>query len=108
MSVNEDIRDDLVAHDIDLRRVDGDVRNRIDKRLEVLGRELSGIIARHDPNGAVRKRTREKRTVELQKDARQTINEAFREIHAMLRAALKGVARLESTVVVDAISESLP
>lgn len=108
MSVNEDIRDDLVEHDIDLQRLSGDVRNKARRRWDELDRELRTLIAKHDVQGAVRKRTREKRLKEFQADARLAINAATKDIHDVLRASLRGVARLESTAVVDSIIESLP
>ena len=107
VSINERIRDDLVEHDIDLQRVCGDVRNKAERRWDQLGRELKGLIAKHDVHGAVRKRTREKRTAEFQIDARAAINAATKDVHDLLRTTLRGVARLESTTVVDSIMENL-
>lgn len=107
MSVNEDIRDDLVEHDIDLHRLSGDVRVRAERRYDELSRELRGLVAKHDVHGAVRKSTREKRLQEFQADARTAINAAATDIHAILRRALRGVARMESIAVVDSITESL-
>lgn len=108
MSVNEAIRDDLVEHDLDLRRLDGDVRNQIDRRYDELDRQLKELLTRHDPHGAVRKRTREKRLREFQADARKAISAANKDANAILRKTLREVARLESTAVIDSIVESLP
>lgn len=107
MSVNESIRDDLVEHDIDLQRLSGDVRNKAGRRWEQLDRELRSLVAKHDVQGAVRTRTRQKRLMEFQADARTAINTATQDVHKILRSALRGVARLESTAVVDSIMESL-
>lgn len=108
MSTNEEIRDDLVAHDIDLQRLAGDVRNQVDRRWNELDSELRAIIAKHNVQGAVNPRTRKKRLRKFEIDAREAINSATTDVHDLLRSALQGVARLESTAVVDSIMESLP
>lgn len=107
MSVNEDIRDDLVAHDIDLRRLDGAVRNQVDKHFDELSGKLQELLAKHDPYGAVRTRTRQRRIRKYQADARKAINEALTEINAIVRKNLRGVARTEATAVIDSIVESI-
>jgi hypothetical protein len=45
--------------------------------------------------------------MEFQADARTAINTDTQDVHKILRSALRGVARLESTAVVDSIMESL-
>lgn len=107
MSINEAIRDDLVAHDIDLRRLDGDVRNQIDRRYDALGRELRELLAKHDPHGAARSSTRQKRLGEYEADARKAINEALSDINGIVRKTLRGVARTEATALIDSIIESI-
>lgn len=107
MSTNEEIRDDLVAHDVDLHRLAGDVRNRVERRYDELDSELRGILAKRNPHGALRRRTKQKRLQEFQADARKAIVAANQDVHDLLRSTLKGVARLESTAVVDSIKESL-
>jgi predicted PilT family ATPase len=87
VSANEDVRDDLVEHDIDLQRL--------------------SLTAKHDIQGAVRKSTREKRLMEFQADAREVINAATKDVHDLLRKNLRGIAKLESTAVVDSIMEGL-
>lgn len=107
MSVNEDIRDDLVAHDIDLRRLDGAVRNEIDRRYDELGTKLQELLAKHNPHGAVRVGARKRRLRKYEADARKAINEALTDISKIIRKNLRGVARTEATAVIDSIVESI-
>lgn len=107
MSLNEDIRDDLVEHDIDVRRVDGDLRNRIDKRYDELNRELRELLVRHDPHGAKRIGTRKKRLAAYEKDARKAVNAALTDINALIRKTISGIARAETSAVIDSIVESI-
>jgi 2-oxo-4-hydroxy-4-carboxy--5-ureidoimidazoline (OHCU) decarboxylase len=65
------------------------------------------LTAKHDIQGAVRKSTREKRLMEFQADAREVINAATKDVHDLLRKNLRGIAKLESTAVVDSIMEGL-
>jgi predicted PilT family ATPase len=67
----------------------------------------SFLTAKHDIQGAVRKSTREKRLMEFQADAREVINAATKDVHDLLRKNLRGIAKLESTAVVDSIMEGL-
>jgi hypothetical protein len=107
VSANEDVRDDLVEHDVDLQRLSGNIRNQAERRWDELSRELRALTAKHDIQGAVRKSTREKRLMEFQADAREVINAATKDVHDLLRKNLRGIAKLESTAVVDSIMEGL-
>lgn len=107
MSINEAIRDDLVAHDIDLRRVDGDVRNKIDRRFDQLNRELKELLVRHDVHGASRLSTKQRRLKKYEVDARKAINEAFSEINTLVGKTLRGIAEAEAAAIVDTIQENM-
>lgn len=108
MSTNTDIRDSLAEHDIDLRRVDGGIRKRVEKRLDELGRELRGLIAKVDAHGAQHADAREGRLAKLEKEAKALVDEAYAEIGKLVGADLRAVAKTESAAILGAVAESLP
>lgn len=108
MSASVAIRDDLIEHDIDLRRVDGDVRNAVRKRLSELGKELVAIVASIDAHGAARADTRQKRLKEIEKKGREATQAAYRDIHKLVSSTSKQVATLESEKVIDVIRKNVP
>lgn len=108
MSTNTDIRDSLAEHDIDLRRVDGGIRRRVERRLDELGRDLKGLMAKIDAHGAQHTDSREGRLVKLEKEAKALIDEAYAEINKLVGADLRAVAKTESAAILGAVAESLP
>lgn len=108
MTVNQDIRDDIAAHDIDLRRVDGAIRRKVDQRFDKLGQDLKVLTVTIDPHGAVRIGARKRRLKKLQKEARALVSAAYSEINVMVAKDLKRLTRAESEAVNQSIEEALP
>lgn len=107
-SVNDQIHDELISHDVRLRRITGDCQNRAEKRLDKLSRDLRAEIARIDPFGTDRSDAQERRLSKLEKVARELTNEAYRDIARENKSDLKRVATIESEATVQAIEKSLP
>ena len=107
-SVNDQIHEDLISHDIDLRRIDADCRLRAEKRLDRLGSDLADLTRRIDPVSATRNDTRKRRLAKLERQARELIREAYADIAKENAKDLKRVARAESEKTIDTIAENLP
>lgn len=107
-TVNDKIHDDLISHDIRLRRVDGDAQKRVERRLDKLGSDLKALAAKIDPFGASRADAQERRLVRLEKESTVLINEAYREINKVQREELPKIAAIESEATVQAVGNALP
>lgn len=107
-SVNDLIHDDLISHDVALRRIEGDARKRVERRLDRLGRDLKALAARIDPFGTERKDARERRVAKLEKESSEIIREAYREIERNANADLKRIANIESEASVQALTKNIP
>ncbi len=107
-TVNEQIHDDLISHDIHLRRIAGDCTKRAEKRLDKLARDLSDLARRIDPHIAMRTDARERRVTRLEKESRVLIREAYSDIEKENADDLKRIARIESEVTVQAVRKALP
>lgn len=107
-SVNDKIHDDLISHDISLRRVSGDESRRVERRLDRLGSDLKGLTIKIDPFGASRKDVRERRLARLEKESTELINEAYREINRVQRGELQQIAGIETEATVQALEKNLP
>jgi len=106
-SVNEQIADDLVPHDVDNRRVAGDLENRVIARLAALERELADLNLSVNPAGARQRRSKIRRLRVLNKRSRELTATAFSEINAMVRGDLGGLVRTEEAAVVGIIEKVL-
>lgn len=107
-SVNDKIHDDLISHDIHLRRVIGDEQKRVERRLDRLGSDLKALAARIDPFSTSREDVRERRLSRLEKESDELIKEAYREINKIQRGELQQLAAIESEASVQAIGKALP
>ena len=107
-SVNDKIHDDLISHDIRLRRVAGDAQKRIERRLDRLGSDLKGLAARIDPFSASSSAEGERRLSRLEKESEELITEAYKEINKWQRDQLERLAVLESEVTVQVLEKELP
>lgn len=107
-TVNDKIHDDLISHDIRLRRVDGDAQKRVERRLDRLGADLKALTAKIDPFGTDRADARERRLARLEKESTAIITEAYREINREQRGELRQIAAIESEASVQAIEKALP
>lgn len=107
-SVNDQIHDDLISHDIALRRIDGGARRNVERRLDRLGADLKSLTGRIDPFGTARSDARKRRLSRLEKESKELIDTAYAEIAAQNRDDLKRVARIETNVAVDTIAKALP
>ena len=108
MTTSEDVRDDLISHDVDIRRLDGDVRRQIERRIDKLNTDLRALAIQIDPHGAQRTDAKERRLVKLEKASKPIIRQAYAEIEKITDANTKRLARVESKTVVDTIEENLP
>lgn len=106
-SVNEEVRDALIPHDLDNRRALASVEREIDLRLLRLERDLKALIVTVDPAGAQQRRSKKNRTRIINRRARELINTAYSEINAMSRESLRRLARTESRAVALTIAEQL-
>jgi hypothetical protein len=107
-SVNDAIHDDLISHDISLRRISGDETRRIERRLDELGSDLKALTVKIDPFGTDRADARERRLARLEKESAEIINEAYREINRIQRGELQQVAAIETEATVEAVAKALP
>jgi len=107
-SVNDKIHDDLISHDIALRRVDGDRRRKVEARIDRLGDDLKGLMAKIDPFGTDRADAQERRLKKLDEAAGAIIAEAYAEISKATNDDMKRMARIESENTVETIRKHLP
>jgi len=108
MTVNQDIRDDLVAHDIDIRKLTGSIQRQVDGRLDRMARDIKRAMSDHDPFGATRKDARTNRAKALDEETKEIVATAYREIDSLVRDDLQRAARVESVAVNEVIQENLP
>jgi hypothetical protein len=106
-SVNDKIHADLISHDISLRRVTGDTQKRIERRLDRLGSDLKALAGKIDPFSASRADVQERRLSKLDKESRELITEAYKEISKITRGELEQLATIESEVVVQVLEKEL-
>jgi len=107
-SVNDKIHDDLISHDIALRRVIGSEQKRVERRLDELGSDLKALAARIDPFSASRADEQERRLARLEKESTELINDAYKEISKLQRSELEQVAAIESEATIEAVRKALP
>lgn len=107
-SVNDNILDSFAEHDIDLRKLDGHIRNQVDKILLELGRDLKALLVRIDPNGAQRSGAKRRRIKKLREESRSVISAAYRDIAALVRKDLRRLSKLESRAALSIIEDNLP
>jgi hypothetical protein len=107
-SVNDQIHEGLIEHDVRLRRADGRVRNRIEARIDQMGADLKALMIKIDPFGTERADARERRLKKLDEQAAKIIAEAYAEISKQSQSDLKRLARVESETVVAEIGKALP
>lgn len=108
MTVNQDIRDDLIAHDIDLRKVDGDTRNKVNKMIDVMEQKLKVKIIEIDPFTPTNVKIKEARLKRLEDETAPIITETYREITKFVNERGKRVVVTESKMVTDAIHDNIP
>ena len=107
-SVNDAIHESLIEHEVHLRRVDGDRRRKIEKRIDLLGADLKALMIKIDPFVTERTDARERRLKKLDEESAKLISEAYGEISSGMTKDLKRLARAESETVVKTIAEELP
>ena len=108
MTVNTDIRDDLTAHDIDIRKLTGSIQSQVERRLDQMAKDVKGALSKHDPFGATRKDARINRAKALDDETKEIVSTAYREIDKLVREDLQRAARVESVSVNQVIQENLP
>lgn len=107
-SVNDQIHDDLISHDISLRRVLGAEQKRIERQLDELGADLKGLAAKIDPFSAGSAAEQERRLARLEKESTELIKETYKKISKEQRGELERVAAIETEATVQAIEKALP
>lgn len=107
-SVNDEIAQGLIPYDIDLRRVTGDVQNKVTRRLKVLANDMAAELFNSGIFDAKRNDTKRRRLQLYKQKVRPIINQAYSEINALVKSDLKDVALLESMKQVDNIQEHVP
>lgn len=107
-SVNDEIHDDLISHDIRLLRVIGDAKKRVERRLDKLGSDLKSLTIEIDPFGASRSDARQRRIARLEKESSEIIAEAYREISKLQRVELEQIGAIETEAEVQALERALP
>lgn len=106
-SVNDKIHDDLISHDINLRRVSGHETRRIERRLDKLGADLKALAIKIDPFGASRADAQERRLARLEKESSEFIKEAYQDINRIQRTELRQVANIETEATAQALEKAL-
>ena len=105
MSVNDDFVDKIVAHDINVYRAIGDVRNQVNQRLQSLGVELRAAVVKSRVYDAVRSSTRKKRQAALEKESKRLIDEAYKEISDTIIQSGKELTKLERDAITSLLQE---
>ena len=108
MTVNQDIRDDLISHDIDLRKLDGDARNTIDGMLDEMEKELKVKIVEIDPFTPTNTKVKEARLVRLDVATAPIIRDTYIEINKLIDERGKSVDVAESKLITDTIHDNTP
>jgi len=107
-TVNEQILDSFAEHDIDLRKLDGDIRNKVDRILVELGKDLKVLLVRIDPHGATRLDARKRRTKRLREEARPLISDAYVRIGRLVRHDLRRLSKVESKAANRIVRDAIP
>ena len=104
MSLNEDIRDELIPHDLLVRRAIAGVDREINARLNRLAVELRALLYRLDPAGTNRPDARQRRAAKWNVRATELTRQAFVDIERLTREANKRFAYVEAKGVSDIIN----
>jgi hypothetical protein len=108
MTVNQDIRDDLISHDIDLRKVDADSRKKIEVILGNMEADLKVLTVKIDPFTPTSMGIREARFKRLENESTEIVSEAYKEIAKLMRKRGQRAVVAESQKIVDAIHNNIP
>lgn len=95
-SVADQILDDLIPHDVQVRRAIGSEQRKVDARLRALENEMVARFLSNPPKT-------EAGVVQFMKRMRPLIAETFREQSVAYNEALRGVARAENEAVNGAV-----
>jgi DnaJ-domain-containing protein 1 len=106
--INDKIHDDLISHDIAIRRVTGDCQRRAEKRLDRLASDLKQLTAKIDPFGTERTDARERRMERLDAESKKLIEEAYREIGKENQSDMTRLVRVEEEATLQALGKHLP
>lgn len=107
-NVNDQIHEGLIPHDIDLQRVTAGCKQNVEKRLDRLGADLADLAIRIDPHGASRTDARQRRASRLEKESREIIREAYKEIGKMCLSDMQRIAVVEQEKQIEALEENIP
>jgi hypothetical protein len=107
-SVNDQIHEDLIPHDIDLRRVDAHCRRKIEDRLDQLVADLAALAVKVDPHGASRNDARQRRLSKLEKESRALVREAYRDVNKMCMSDMQRIAVVEQEKQISSLESNIP
>lgn len=99
-SVNEDIVDELISHEIGVRRVIGSEQRKVAARLRLLEQEIIARFIANPPKSEAGLRLFEKRI-------KRVVAAAYREQDSAFKKTLKTLARAENDAVNGAIEERI-
>lgn len=107
-TVNDQINEELIEHDVQLQRVIGGEKNDIEKRLDRLAADIKAEAARIDPFAAQRTDARERRLKKLEVKISELTVEAYKDIAREHRNELRRAAAVETERQVTTIEKALP
>ncbi len=106
-SVNEVVTDELIEHEVQVRRATSGTQRRVEARINQLGRDVKLAMTEIDPFSETDNRERIRKRTELQARVRELSKAAFQEISDMVGTDMARFAMLESDAVMDAVELSV-
>ena len=104
-SANESLRDDVIAHDVRLRRVVASSQKTFAERQTILERAIIRALVEIDPLGVTGQKRQEARLKKFQDFVVLATREAYGEHNTTLRNELRSLSRAESEIIVGMIEE---
>lgn len=98
--VNEQVRDDLIEHDIRVRRVVGSEQRKVTLRIRQLERDIIAAYLSNPPKT-------ERGIILFQKRINRMAREVFKAQDIAFRRSLKQVARAENDAVNGAVEQNI-
>jgi hypothetical protein len=106
--VNEQIRDETIAHTVELQRGLGSVQNRIEARLRRLDSEIAAALLRIDPMGTDRLDAQARRMERFEKKARELADKAYADVATMFESDMTSLAKLETIEAGQTLRKAVP
>lgn len=106
-SVNENIRDRIIAQDVTLRKAGAAVNNAVQARMARMRRDLKALMVDIDP-GAVSGARQRDRLDKLRRKSSGIIRVAMAECAAITRRDAARIAKSAADMVVQAVRDAVP